>query len=216
MWRYAQMRRPEWPGIATTVGIVLILTLIVVGSRDDFHLKDWQTVIASFIAVMGGGLAYAGAMAKVNADKEKERQELDRKKLGAYYRLGFALNQVLIDAQVVSDRTSYSMLARPETFSASDLHYLKKPPEIEELWATIEIFPKQALAEINVIRAMFRDMDIAINLIPENYEVKRLLGSSDQYFSKYFKSFDLLRGACRRTIQELNDAITEIETTATR
>lgn len=206
------MRKPEWPGVATSVGIVLILTLLVVGSGDDFHLKDWQTVIASLIAVTGGGLAYAGAMAKVNADKEKERQELDRKKMGAYYRLGFALNQVLIDAQVVADRTSYALYAKPETFSATDLLYLKAPPEIEELWADIEIFPKKALAEINVIRVMFRDMETAIKAAPENYEAKRLLANSDQYFGKYLRSFELLRGACRRTVIELNDAITELET----
>jgi hypothetical protein len=48
----------EWPGIATTVGIVLILTLIGVGSRDDFHLKDYTSVIAAFVAVGGAVLAY--------------------------------------------------------------------------------------------------------------------------------------------------------------
>lgn len=205
------MRKPEWPGIATGVGIVLILTLIVVGSRDDFHLKDWQTVIASLIAVTGGGLAYAGAMAKVNADKDKERQELDRKKLGAYYRLGFALSQVLIDAQVVDDRTSYKLYAKPETFSAADLCYLKKPPEIDELWADIEIFPKKTLGEINVIRVMFRDMDAAIKAVPIDYEAKRLFTNSDQYFGPYFRSFKLLRDACRQTVTELNDAINELE-----
>jgi hypothetical protein len=65
------------------------VTLIVAGSRDDFHLRDWQMVIASFIAVTGGGLAYAGAMAEVNADKEKEREELDGKilrSLGGFLR----------------------------------------------------------------------------------------------------------------------------------
>jgi hypothetical protein len=50
----------EWPGIATTVGIVLILTLIGVGSRDDFHLKDYTSVIAAFMAVGGAVLAYHG------------------------------------------------------------------------------------------------------------------------------------------------------------
>jgi hypothetical protein len=37
MWK-----KIELPGIATAVGVVLILTLIIVGSHDDFHLKDWQ------------------------------------------------------------------------------------------------------------------------------------------------------------------------------
>jgi hypothetical protein len=45
--------KAEWPGIATAVGIVLILALIIVGSRDDFHLKDWQTLIAAGVAGVG-------------------------------------------------------------------------------------------------------------------------------------------------------------------
>lgn len=76
------MKKIEWPGIATAVGIILILALIVLGARDDFHLKEWQTVIASVIALTGGGLAYVSAMAKVRAENDSERRELDRKKSG--------------------------------------------------------------------------------------------------------------------------------------
>lgn len=76
------MRKVEWPGIATAIGIILILALIILGARDDFHLKDWQTVIASVVALTGGGLAYASAMAKVRAESDSEHRELDRKKSG--------------------------------------------------------------------------------------------------------------------------------------
>jgi hypothetical protein len=64
------------------VGIVLILTLVGVGWRDDFHLKDYASVIAAFVAVGGALLAYHGAMAKVYEDRDRERRELNRKKLG--------------------------------------------------------------------------------------------------------------------------------------
>lgn len=204
------MKKIEWPGIATAVGIILILALIVLGARDDFHLKEWQTVIASVIALTGGGLAYVSAMAKVRAENDSERRELDRKKIGAYYRLGFAITQLLVDSQKVLDRTEYKPFAAPDTFSAADLQ-LSKPPEIDELWADIEIFPKKAIADIHCIRVMFRDMDEALKSGPENYQATRLGARNDKYFGKYISALDMLRGACRRTAQELNDAIGDLE-----
>ena len=41
-------KKVEWPGIATTVGLALIATLIIVGSKDD--LKDWQPLMAAVLA----------------------------------------------------------------------------------------------------------------------------------------------------------------------
>jgi hypothetical protein len=84
----------DWPGIATAVGVVLIVTLIIVGSRDDFHLKDWQPLMAAIIALAGGALAYRGAMAKVYADQDRDRRELDRERMRIYLRLRFALNSM--------------------------------------------------------------------------------------------------------------------------
>ena len=79
------MVRFEWPGIATAVGSVLIVTLVIVGSRDDFHLKEWQPLIAALIALAGGSLAYRAAMAKVYADEEREERNLSRERLGLYF-----------------------------------------------------------------------------------------------------------------------------------
>jgi hypothetical protein len=67
--------KPEWPGVATTVGIVLILALIVVGSRDDFHLKDWQTLMAGAFVLCEVMLAYWGAMAKIKQDGDLHRRD---------------------------------------------------------------------------------------------------------------------------------------------
>jgi hypothetical protein len=36
--------------------------------------------MAAFVALIGGTLAYFGAMAKVNVDSDRDRRELDRKK----------------------------------------------------------------------------------------------------------------------------------------
>ena len=207
------MRKLEWPGIATAVGIILILALIMLGARDDFHLKDWQTVIASVVALTGGALAYVSATAKVQAEKDSERRELERKKLGAYYRLGFALTQLLVDSQKIVDRTEYKLFATPEAFSAADVQ-LSKPPEIDDVWPDIEIFPKKAITDIHCIRVMFRDMEAALKLVPADYQAKRLMARSDTHFGRYLAAIDMLRGACQRTAQELNDAISELEAAA--
>ncbi|MDE5456301.1 hypothetical protein GWE18_26430 [Bradyrhizobium sp. CSA112] len=40
------------------------------------NLKDWQTLIASCIALIGGTLAYKGAMAKVDFDRETHEKRM--------------------------------------------------------------------------------------------------------------------------------------------
>src|SRR6266436_9830515 len=101
------MKQPEWPGIATAVGILLILTLIAVGWRDDFHLKDWQPLMAAVIALScaavvyrGATLAYTAAMAKVDFNREINQRSEKRKALGLCLRLEFAFNVLRHEGEV--------------------------------------------------------------------------------------------------------------------
>jgi hypothetical protein len=81
------MRKVEWPGVTTAAALVLIIASIIVGSRDEFHLKDWQTLIAGVLALAGGALAYIGAMAKVEQDADVQRREFLRRQLSLYLKL---------------------------------------------------------------------------------------------------------------------------------
>ena len=94
------MKKPEWPGIATAVGILLILTIVIAAAEPDVKLKDWQPLMAAIIALGAGTLAYRGAVAKVDFDREKEQRDTERKKIGLYLRLRHALK--LPDQQFVT------------------------------------------------------------------------------------------------------------------
>src|ERR1700730_6992855 len=98
-------KKAEWPGIATAVGIILILALVIVGSRDDFHLKDWQPIMAAMLALGGGIFAYRGAllayeaaMTKVTLHAETIARNERRKALGVCLRLVYAVNVVRHEA----------------------------------------------------------------------------------------------------------------------
>jgi hypothetical protein len=91
------MRKPEWPGIATAVGIALILALIIAGSQDGFRLKEWQPLMAAIIALAGGALAYRGAMAKVNLNRETTERERMSQKLSLFLRLRHAVYKLKVD-----------------------------------------------------------------------------------------------------------------------
>jgi hypothetical protein len=130
------MNKMEWPGIATAVGIVLILTLLLLGSRDDFHLKDWQTLIAAFVALGAATLAYRGAMAKVTQDGEQHKREFLRRQLGLYLKLDIAIRNFHFDLGRL-----FITLGRKNEGEAVEASLLKftEPPEISEAWDNLDI-----------------------------------------------------------------------------
>lgn len=143
-------KKMEWPGIATTVGLALIATLIIVGAKDDFHLKDWQPFMVAVIALGGGATAYWGAMAKVTADTDRERRELDRKKIGLYLRLLYPIEKKNVRAEDVRKAISGSRLtARKIPPSAIRIVI---PEEVEESWKNLELFPVEVAVALDVIR----------------------------------------------------------------
>lgn len=160
------MKRPEWPGIATAVGIVLILTLISAGWRDEFHLKDYATVIAAFVAVGGALIAYRGAMAKVYQDQDRDRRELDRKRMGLYLRLLFPMEAMNKQARdIVKTLKGSTITARkfPPHAIRIDL-----PEEFEEAWKGLEMLPFEVSMGIDLIRTELPKAKRLLDTFPEN------------------------------------------------
>jgi hypothetical protein len=160
------LKNVEWPGVATAAAIVLILALVIVGSRDDFHLKEWQPLMAAFVALGGGTLAYMGAMAKVNADSDRDRRDMDRRKIGIYLRLLYPIEKMNVRAEDVRKAlTGYRLTARK--FPPSAIR-IAMPEEIEEAWKNLELFPVEVAVALDIIRT---DLPRAIRLLdtfPEN------------------------------------------------
>jgi hypothetical protein len=54
------------------------------------NLKEWQPLIAACIALIGGAMAYKGALAKVALDREVHNREVRRRTIGLLLKLDFA------------------------------------------------------------------------------------------------------------------------------
>jgi hypothetical protein len=204
------MRKSEWPGITTAVGIVLILTLIVVGSRDDFHLKDWQTVVAAIIAFGAGTLAYRGAMAKVNEDRDRERRELDRRKLGLYLRLRFGLER-LSDHAAANELVIVPLEEDDGTRRVNPMVEVKRlrldnREELEEAWNNLDLLPSAVAAEIDWLRRQLLMMDeMLADLPPQTLAMEFVIPT--EYHGGYRQACIELRSHADMAIVAINRAI---------
>jgi hypothetical protein len=150
-------KRIEWPGIATAVAIVLILTLIIVGSRDDFHLKEWQTLIAGLLAIVAATIAYWGATAQVRYLEAAAETEANRRRLAIYLKIEFALRQLAEQARHLDTKFMFGS-AFDTMYQAGDF-LLDEPDELEEAWEYLDLFPRTIIAEIRTIRNSLRQRE---------------------------------------------------------
>jgi hypothetical protein len=144
------MSKFEWPGIATATVIVLILTLIILGLRDDFHLKDWQPLMAAVIALGGGAFAYRGArlaydaaMTKVRTDVETIDRREKRDALGIGLRLSFAVHVTEGEAENMSIYLADRLDPMKRTIKTSELRF-SMLRDLDEAWKRIDVLPRQA------------------------------------------------------------------------
>lgn len=152
------MKFDRYAGMASAVGIVLILMIVawldLWGPVELSRLKDWQTLIAGMVALIAAGIAYRGATAKVRHDREIVASENMRRKLSLYLKLEFAFRQLADKARS----------KRPQLFSfekriiaASDFA-IEEPPELDEAWMYLDVFPRRSIAEIRNVRNSLRKL----------------------------------------------------------
>jgi hypothetical protein len=141
--------------MASAVGIVLILTMIIwlglSGPVDLSHLKEWQTLMASVVALIAAGIAYRGATAKVRYDREIAERDEMRRKLALYLKLELALKQLSETARSLSTRFAFASAVKSHVFSARDFA-IDEPPELEQAWEYLDVFPRHLIAEIRNVR----------------------------------------------------------------
>lgn len=134
----------------------MILALVIVGSHDEFHLKDWQTIGAGILALGGGALAYFGAMAKVEQDAEQNKREFLRRQLGLYLKLDITIRNFRDAAEAVSTKVKFGQAG--DRILVSELR-LKEPLDIEVAWENLDVFPRRLIREIALIRESLRELD---------------------------------------------------------
>jgi hypothetical protein len=96
------MRFDRYCGMASAVGIVLILTMVtwldLWGPVNIANLQPWQTLLTGFLAVFAAVIAYIGATAKVRFDREVRRQDVLQIKIALFFKLTFALENIVTQA----------------------------------------------------------------------------------------------------------------------
>lgn len=142
--------------------ILYLLSLAILLAQVDTlstifrSLKDWQILIASLLAFGAASIAYKAAMAKVGLDRELSEQAIFRTTLSLYLRLSFVLEDLEREA-VARERLARGNLlsSKDRRVSRSQLEIVEVP-EIEEAWASLNIFPPAMTAELRTVRNTVR------------------------------------------------------------
>jgi hypothetical protein len=154
------MKKPEWPGIATAAALICAGTIIVAIGRDsDFKLKDWQTFMAACVALVGGTMAYRGAMAKVNLDRDLAEFQRRRVRLALFLKVEMALT--LLEGEVMRQRKWADVsptLVGMRKISVPDFKF-NHPPELDQAWDNLDLFADETVTTLANIRSTLRTID---------------------------------------------------------
>jgi hypothetical protein len=138
---------------------ILAVWLGIAGPINIEGLQRWQTLLASFVAVIAATIAYFAAMAKVRQDKQISEEQVLRRALAIFLKLEFAI-QVL--RQEARDLEKKVQDYRNKSFKTADLAILE-PKEMLEAWDTLDLFPSDLMQALRMLRALLvgYKMDLA-------------------------------------------------------
>jgi hypothetical protein len=159
------MNFERYAGMASAVGILLILTLVtwlgLWGPVNLSKLHEWQTlttgITTGIMALIAASIAYRGATAKVRHDREVLAQEIMRRKLALYLKIEFAFRQLTEEARNKSAQVSFGPLTGMETIRAHNF-MIDEPTELEEAWTYLDLFPRKIISEIRNVRNCLRKL----------------------------------------------------------
>lgn len=139
----------------------MILTIVVAMTADsEFRLKDWQTLMASFIALGAATLAYKAAMAKVEFDRGVAERTDTRKALRLCLRLEFGLRVLKHEADVLFKKIPSSNASRDQTIDPKDIPI--PADTLDEAWDNLDLFDKSMSNHLSLVRGALYDFQIII------------------------------------------------------
>jgi hypothetical protein len=118
-------------------------------------LKDWQALLAAGVALAAAIIAYFASMEKVNLDRELSDRDTLRRKLGIYLKLEFALQLLGADSGKIANKLKWTVLLSDRSVPVADMRTVE-PPEINEAWEHLEMFPRSVIGELQLIRVSLR------------------------------------------------------------
>ncbi len=158
----------RYAGMASAVGIVLILTMIawlgLWGPVKLEAIKDWQTFIAAMIALAAAAVAWNTAMAKLRFDQSVQETAERRKRLAALFRADLAVKELREKLSWIESnfeefrkRPFIGMRLTPEQIR------IVEPPEFDAIWDNLDSFPRDIIRRLATIRYQVRAFNASIS-----------------------------------------------------
>lgn len=169
-------------------------------------LKDFQPLVAAFIALIAAGTAYRGAMARVNFDRELSERQGVKDRLGLYLRVRSQLQRLqaaAFNATFLEETIQQASNAVPKSITWDASRFSMEGPfdEVEEAWKKIELFPSVAFADVTDVRNL---LVAALSLSDPKLNGQQI----DVFVAKKFldRANQLLK-LCPRLIETINVAV---------
>jgi hypothetical protein len=121
-------------------------------------LQEWQTFMAAMVALFAAALAYRGAMVKIDFDRQQAAAAIAQKRLGAFLRLRYALENLEYLARDMRTSIQDNIDQFTEEKSIPDRYSkIGDVPELDEAWEKLELFAPVGVAYIGKTRQAVRD-----------------------------------------------------------
>jgi hypothetical protein len=133
-------------------------------------VKDFQPLIAAMVALGAATLAFRGAMAKVELDRENSRRDRSGRKLGLYLRLRFRLQRAVtemghatveLDSLLEAAERDKTVTWKPSDFRVTEFE------EINEAWEKLDLLPEPAFDHVDRLRTLMPRINALIAGISE-------------------------------------------------
>ncbi|MGX9431597.1 MULTISPECIES: hypothetical protein [Bradyrhizobium] len=124
--------------------LLIFAAILVTAMATDpkgFSVRDWQPLMAAFVALAAASLAYHAAMAKLDHDREVLAEERRRKALAVCLRLRFGAGAQKHDIDNLAFRIRPLNHATFQRDIAADTLIVRSQPAIEEAWENVDLFP---------------------------------------------------------------------------
>jgi hypothetical protein len=135
--------------------LLIFSAILVTAMGTDpkgFSVRDWQPLMAAFVALGAASLAYHAAMAKLEHDRYVSDEEQRRKALGICLRLRFGAGAQKhdIDNLIYRIRPLDHITFQREV--AADALSVCRQPAIEEAWENVDLFPADLALALNNVQ----------------------------------------------------------------
>jgi hypothetical protein len=134
---------------ALLLAVVLGVWLGIFGPISLEGLHRWQTLLASFVAVVAAFIAYAAAMAKVKLDRKISDEQTARRSLAIFLKLEFAIQVLRQESRDLQKKVD-AWNTGPFKIGALTI---SEPREFLEAWETLDLFPPNVTIALRLLRS---------------------------------------------------------------